>query len=274
MNSSPYIDLLKKVLVDYYHIGYKEYRPVVFKEPTWKMKLLVGLDKILQKRNYAVCSLVEFNKQNRIEGKDWPLRAETMIGLKRLDNIEFCVQQIIMDNIEGDFIETGVWRGGSVIFMKALLQEARISDRTVWVADSFEGLPKPDKTKYAADAEDLHYTRQELAISLERVRQNFEKYNLLDENVKFLKGWFKDTLPTAPVKKLALLRLDGDMYESTMDGLTNLYPKLSKGGFIIVDDWGAVPGCRLAVEDYRKANNILEEVKTVDWTGVYWRKEK
>jgi O-methyltransferase len=197
-----------------------------------------------------------------------------MVGMKRLDNIEFCFRQIVKDNIPGDFIETGVWRGGSVIFMKALLKNAGISDRTVWVADSFDGLPEPDESKYPADKGDGHHTERELAITQEQVKKNFEKYNLLDENVKFLKGWFKDTLPTAPINSLALLRLDGDMYESTMDGLTNLYPKLSKGGFLIVDDWGAVPGCQLAVKDYRAMHGITEEIKTIDWTGVYWRKER
>jgi len=109
--------------------------------------------------------------------------------------------------------------------------------------------------------------------SVKQVKNNFSKYGLLDDNVKFLKGWFKDTLPVAPINKLALLRLDGDMYESTMDGLVNLYPKLSKGGYIIVDDWGAVEGCKLAVLDYRKKHGITEEIITIDWTGVYWKKE-
>jgi hypothetical protein len=84
---------------------------------------------------------------------------------------------------------------------------------------------------------------------MEEVKKNFEKYNLLDNNVKFLKGWFKDTLPSAPIESLAILRLDGDLYESTMDGLINLYSKLSKGGFIIIDDWGAFPACKQAVKD-------------------------
>lgn len=96
----------------------------------------------------------------------------------------------------------------------------------------------------------------------------------MDEHVKFLKGWFKDTLPNAPISKLSLLRLDGDMYESTMDAITVLYPKLSIGGYLIVDDWGAVAGCKKAIEDYRKENNITEPIIEIDWTGVYWRKER
>jgi O-methyltransferase len=158
--------------------------------------------------------------------------------------------------------------------MKALIKEMNVSDRTVWVADSFEGLPVPDIQKYPADRGDQHARFGELAVSLETVKMNFEKYGLLDNQVKFLKGWFKDTLPAAPVQQLALLRLDGDMYESTMDGLVYLYPKLSSGGYIIIDDWGAVPACRKAAEDYRKLHDINEVIESIDWTGIYWKKEK
>ncbi len=106
---------------------------------------------------------------------------------------------------------------------------------------------------------------------MEQVQSNFRAYDLLDDQVVFLKGWFKDTLPTAPIEKLAILRLDGDMYESTMDGLNNLYDKLSPGGFCIVDDYG-LPGCKLAIDDYRKEHGITDVMIQVDWTGWYWRK--
>jgi O-methyltransferase len=141
------------------------------------------------------------------------------------------------------------------------------------VADSFEGLPRPDHIKYKADLNDLHYQKDELAISLEVVKKNFEKYDLLDDQVKFLKGWFKDTLPVAPIQKLSILRLDGDMYESTMDGMVNLYHKLSVGGFLIVDDYNVVRGCKQAINDFRETNNIKEEIKFIDWAGIYWKKE-
>ena len=94
----------------------------------------------------------------------------------------------------------------------------------------------------------------------------------MDDQVCFLKGWFKDTLPTAPIEKLAILRLDGDMYESTMDGLRSLYHKLSPGGFLIVDDYGAVDACREAVCDFRNEHGIDDEIVKIDWGGVYWQK--
>jgi len=273
MVKNNYIELLKNVLTDFHRIEFVEYKPIHFPAPTFKQKLMMDFDKYLAKRNYRICNTIAFNKETRMVGKDWPSHAETMIGIKRLDNIQFCVEQILKDNIPGDLIETGVWRGGAVIFMKALLENAGVNNRKVWVADSFEGLPKPNADKYKADAGDLHYTEQALAISLEQVKGNFEKYGLLDDNVKFLKGWFSETLPKAPIESLALLRLDGDMYESTMDGLVNLYPKLTSGGYIIIDDWGAVEGCRLAVNDYRQQHGITEEIITIDWGGVYWRKK-
>lgn len=157
--------------------------------------------------------------------------------------------------------------------MRAVLKAYDIKDRTVWVADSFEGLPAPDPAKYPADAGETWHLRHELRVSLEDVQRNFERYGLLDEQVKFLKGWFKDTLHKAPIANLSVLRLDGDLYESTMDALTALYPKLSIGGFVIIDDYG-IPseGCRLAVHDYRRTHDINDPIMDIDGWGVYWRR--
>ena len=208
----------------------------------------------------------------RMEGRIWPVIAHTMIGLKRLDNLEFCIEQVIAKGVPGDLIETGVWRGGATIFMRAMLKAYGVTDRYVWVADSFEGLPPPDEGNYPPDAGDRLHEARELAISLEQVKANFDKYGLLDDQVRFLKGWFRDTLPVAPIQRLAVLRLDGDMYQSTMDALVNLYPKLSQGGFVIVDDYGAIPACRQAVNDYRSADGITEHIRSIDWTGIFWQK--
>jgi len=272
--SSPYIALLKKVLIDFHETHTEDYRSINDFRENWKLKILYAIDKVLRKRQFAICKYFTYDKEKRMEGKDWPARADTMIGMKRLENIEFCFREIVKDNIPGDLIETGAWRGGATIFMRALLKDAGINNRTVWVADSFEGLPQPDEEKYNADKGDIHHRFKELAVSLETVQENFKKYGLLDEHVKFLKGWFKDTLPVAPIEKLAMIRLDGDMYESTMDGLVHLYPKLSKGGYLIIDDWGVLNSCKQAVVDYRTAHNITEEIKEIDWSGVYWRKQQ
>ncbi|HUQ75167.1 MAG TPA: TylF/MycF/NovP-related O-methyltransferase, partial [Burkholderiales bacterium] len=166
-----------------------------------------------------------FDPARRVEGRDWPEQAHTMIGIKRLDNLHFCVQDVLARGVPGDLIETGVWRGGAVILMRGVLKAYGVTDRTVWAADSFEGLPVPNAGQYPLDAGLDFHRFKELAVSLEQVQDNLRRYDLLDEQVRFLKGWFRDTLPGAPVQRLAVLRIDGDLYESTMDALTHLYPK-------------------------------------------------
>jgi hypothetical protein len=209
----------------------------------------------------------------RVEGRDWPANAHTMIGIHRLDNLHFCVEDVIARKVPGDLMETGVWRGGAAILMRAILKVNGVTDRRVWCADSFEGLPPPDPAKYPMDEKLTFSQFKELAVSLEEVQTNFRRYNLLDDQVRFLKGWFRDTLPGAPVERLAVLRMDGDLYESTMDALTALYPKVSRGGYVIVDDYGDVPACQQAVHDYWQRNGIQEEILRIDQAGVFWMKQ-
>jgi hypothetical protein len=195
----------------------------------------------------------------------------TMLSRRRLENIEFCLDTIVREDIPGDCIECGVWRGGAVIFMRGYFAALQVTDRTVWVADSFQGLPVPT----LAEDEGLDLSASShpmLAIDLDTVRNLFERYGLLDDQVRFLPGWFKDTLPSAPIQTLSLLRLDGDLYESTMDGLQSLYSRVALGGFIIVDDYGALPQCRKAVTDFRAQYNITTPIIEVDWTAIFWRR--
>ncbi len=208
----------------------------------------------------------------RGEGRDWPPTAETMIGTARLNNVLACCVAAVNEGIPGDFIETGVWRGGATILMRGVLEAMGDAQRWVWVADSFEGLPVPDSERYPAD-EGLDWSGVGvLKVDADAVRANFERYGLLDDRVRFLEGWFADTLPTAPVEQLAVLRLDGDLYESTMDALVHLEPKVSPGGFVIIDDHGGWEPCAQAVSDYRNRQGINSQIHEVDWTGVWWRK--
>lgn len=206
----------------------------------------------------------------REEGKDWPSRAHSMIGVKRMRNLRLLCEDVLAQGIRGDFAETGVWRGGACILMRGVLKAYQVSDRVVWCADSFQGLPRPS---YAQDEGDPHHTFAQLRVSLEEVRHHFGQYGLLDEQVKFLPGWFHETLPAAPIRELAILRLDGDMYGSTMEALSALYPRVSPGGFVIVDDY-ALPGCKQAIDDFRKAGSIADKIEAIDWTGVFWRKTR
>ena len=208
----------------------------------------------------------------RDEGRDWPPTAETMVGSQRLDCALRCCIDAVLDRVPGDFIETGVWRGGVTILMRGVLAALGDETRNVWVADSFEGLPVPDPERYPADAGLDWSGVGVLKVDADAVRANFDRYGLLDDRVRFLEGWFCDTLPDAPIDQLAVLRLDGDLYQSTMDALVSLEPKVSSGGFVVVDDYGGWQSCRAAVDDYRAERGITDPIQTVDWTGVYWRK--
>jgi len=207
--------------------------------------------------------------------------AISMLPLGRLDNIEYCVVDILENGVPGDLIETGVWRGGAAIFMRAVLKAYGVTDRSVWAADSFEGLPTPDAEKFPLEAKVqqgpvIQKAYNNLAVSLEEVRRNFQAYEMLDDQVHFLKGWFKDTLPAAPIRALAILRMDGDFYESTRDALVNLYDRLSVGGYAIVDDYGedSWTYCRKAVDEFREERGLDEPLVKVDSKCAYWRKAK
>jgi hypothetical protein len=207
--------------------------------------------------------------------------AVSMLPVRRLDHLQSCIEDVLAQGIVGDLIETGVWRGGATIFMRAALKAYGATDRTVWVADSFEGLPEPDAERFPLEAKAhqgsvMTKTYKHFAVGLEEVQRNFEAYGMLDDQVRFLKGWFKDALPNAPIEQLAILRLDGDFYESTRDVLVNLYDKLSIGGYAIIDDYGETSWtyCRKAVDEFRLERGIEEPLMPVDLKSFFWRKQR
>lgn len=275
MNKKPeqlYLDMMKKTLS--FSLWPEPLIPLEvynFLRSGPRRALVNAAVRALSGTNIRLAFVQNFTDEERQEGKVWPGYAHTMIGMKRLDNLQYCIETVLQEGIAGDLIETGVWRGGATIFMRAVLAAYGVDDRRVFVADSFEGLPKPDAA-HLADAGDQHHTITYLAVTREEVEDNFRKYDLLDDQVVFLQGWFKDTLPAAPIEKLAILRVDGDMYASTMDALDCLYPKLSVGGFCIIDDY-CLEGCRTAVDEFRKQHGIKSELKIIDFAGVFWRKD-
>lgn len=266
-----YCELLKRTLTRYtFGETWMPYRP---RPRTWRSLVYRPGHRLLRRRGLELVARFDYSAEARAQGRDWPPEAETMVGLKRLDNLESCIRDVLEQGVPGDMIETGVWRGGSCIFMRALLAAYGDADRCVWVADSFQGLPKP-RPDHADDVQDALWNQPFLAVSLEQVRENFRRYGQLDERVRFLPGWFEDTLPTAPVQRLSVMRLDGDMYDSTMIALRSLYPKLSVGGYVIIDDYHAVRGCKRAVDDFRAAHGIHDELRQVDWTCRYWQRTR
>ena len=267
-----YLDLMKRTLS--YALWPEPGVPVEtfnHRSTLLKKPLVAATARLLRAAGLQLVRLPRYSDEDRKAGKIHPMQAHTMIGMARLDNLQSCVERALADGVPGDLIETGVWRGGASIFMRAVLAAHGVTDRRVFVADSFAGLPPPDAEKYPHDRGDKHFKQTFLAVSRREVEENFRAYGLLDEQVVFLEGWFKDTLPAAPIERLAVMRLDGDMYGSTIEALEALYPKLSPGGFCVVDDY-ALAGCRRAVDDFRAANRIESPVERIDWSGVFWRK--
>lgn len=210
--------------------------------------------------------------ERRYTGLDWPQDplTLTMIGVARMQDIHNCVRDVIERGITGDLMECGVWRGGAAILMRRLLGVYGDTERKVWVADSFQGIP-PDASRNVLIDKGVDFAPADyIAVSLDQVQTNFENYGALDDQVKFLPGWFKDTLPDSPVQQIAVLRLDGDMYESTMDCLNALYDRIAPGGWLIVDDY-ALPTCRRAVDEFRALRGIRAPIEQTDWTGVRWQ---
>ncbi|MBX9587297.1 MAG: TylF/MycF family methyltransferase [Gammaproteobacteria bacterium] len=205
----------------------------------------------------------------------WHGRALSMCTITRLDSMFQFIFNTINNKVDGDIIECGVWRGGCAIYMQAILYILGRLDKKLFLADSYCGLPIPDteldkEMYYNSNVEDVN----RLFISEETVRDNFTRYNLLFDNVIFLKGWFKDTLPTDKIKSLSILRIDCDFYESTLTTLEQLYPKLSIGGYVVLDDYRLdICDEKKATDYYRKIHNIKEKIVHIDWQSSYWIKE-
>jgi Macrocin-O-methyltransferase (TylF) len=214
--------------------------------------------------------------QRRYKGLDWPTDAETMVGVERLTNVKTLALDVIERGIPGDFMECGIWRGGVGILMGAIIQQ-EAKGRRLFLADSFEGCPIPNPAQYPADTNDPHHTFGHLKVSSREVIENFRKYGLLPFNgLHVLEGWFKDTLRAALAdysRGLALLRLDGDMYESTIQALEAAYDRVTPGGYVILDDYHNIPNCRKAILDFRAKRRITTPIQSVDWCAVYWQKE-
>jgi O-methyltransferase len=261
-----YLNLLAKTLTA---IIYDESRWTVVENPRNPIKRII-IDQ-LRKRSLRLISDRPWNLELREAGEDWPLLCGlTMVGMKRLQNIRGCIEGVPFDNVPGDFVECGVWRGGSCIFARSVFDAHGASDRNVWVADSFEGMPKITSAKDKVDAD--YSGERALAVSLDQVKENFRKFDLLKDNVKFVKGWFSETLKVAPIGTIAVLRLDGDHYSSTMDALEALYEKVSPGGYIIIDDYNAFVGCKNAVHEFRERRDIDDPIVPIDNLAVFWRR--
>jgi hypothetical protein len=210
----------------------------------------------------------ETSDHERHNGKIWPQTALTMAGTKRLDNIRDLINLCDAEKINGDFVECGVWRGGASIFAAGVCKMNQ-NGRLIFACDSFEGLPKPKDTLDKIDPLHLFKFKDVLAVSQEQVWQNFSRFGL-EQNVQLFKGWFSDTLKKLPTKSIAILRADGDMFESTMD-ILGLYDRVTPGGFVIIDDYNAISACKQAVDGFISGKGI--QLMPIDEDAVYWKKK-
>jgi O-methyltransferase len=248
-----YLDLLKLALCDFVNAR------------TESVMLTIDHTGIFSKES------TEEDLGHRASGMHWSLHGLTMVGLKRLDDLQRCVESVVRDEVEGDLIEAGVWRGGASMLIRATL-DTLDDRRTVWLADSFEGFPEPDEETFPADgARDL--SRFDfLSASVEEVQSNFARLGL-DHDLRFVPGFFDETMPSLRGGSWSLIRLDSDTYESTLQALDSLYPGLSRGGYLLVDDYHLLPECKRAVDDFRLDHGISEPLESADWNSVRWRRE-
>ena len=209
----------------------------------------------------------------RATGNDWTYLGDTMTGSARLDNVRDLILDVVKSDVPGDYVETGVWRGGSSIFARGVLRALGQKHRKSFVCDSFKGLPPGDKSYHGGD-KGWDNTRY-LEVSSEVVAGNFNSAGLLDEKVIFAKGFFNDSMPVLvkSIDKLAIIRFDGDMYESAVDVLYHLYDKLSIGGYWIQDDWYGFPA-QDAAHEFFKVHGISPEIIRIDGLGAYWKKNE
>jgi hypothetical protein len=242
-NRDAYIDLIKRSITNY---GY------------------LGEDK----------SFDEFRASDHydLEASRWKIdplsRPLTLLTRKQLDLVEQAIISVEQRKVPGDFIEAGVWRGGVIVLMRALIDAHAIAGRRVVAADSFAGIPL--NTRARNDPVDGWSDRW--AASLSEVQKNIERFGLLDDRVDFTVGYFEDSLKSLAGRSFAVMRLDSDSYDSVETSLERLYPQLSYGGIAIIDDWH-LAGCKQAVMDYRARSGVRDDIQVHDG-NAYWVKQR
>ena len=186
------------------------------------------------------------------------------------------VEYIVKNNIPGDFVECGVWRGGSMMAVAHTLLRLGDTSRRLYLFDTFEGMPKPGEKDISFRGEDASITWRELNrgdangwcyASLEEVRRNMLSLGYEADKIHFVKGTVEQTLPSAAPDSIAMLRLDTDWYTSVRHELDHLFPRLTRGGVIIVDDYGHWEGARQATDEYIKEHNLPLLFNRIDYTA-------
>jgi len=191
----------------------------------------------------------------------------TMTSEERMHALYKSVEYTIDAKIPGDFVECGVWKGGSAMLIAYTLLELDVSNRKIWLYDTFEGMTQPTEYDYKEGNNKIHaedYSKKYYA-PLSEVKNNTALTKYPNDNIIFIKGKVEETIPKSKPFKIALLRLDTDWYESTKHELIHLFPLLSKNGVLIIDDYGSWAGSKKAVDEYFSDRKIL--LNRIDNTG-------
>jgi O-methyltransferase len=253
-----YLDLLKLCLCDL--VGACTSEVTWTGDKRWFNRQLTGDDQLA----------------GRAEGKDWTLNGLSMVGLRRLDDLQACAESVVRDEIEGDLIEAGVWRGGASILIRATVDSLGATDRIVWLADSFEGFPPPEQSGVAADRalETQLSGIDYFAPGLGAVKSYFARFGFSDR-VKFVPGFFEETLGQLGGRRWSLIRIDADTYSATKLALEALYPGVAVAGYVVLDDYFHpwLPECKKAIDDFRIEHHISEPIHKIDWNSGRWRRE-
>lgn len=237
------------------------------------------------KMGYSVTKINKFTNSGCNDIKDsefWEIynlcKPYTMTTVERMYALYNSVIYILTNNIKGDFVECGVWRGGSSMLVARMLFNRNVRDRKIYLYDTFEGMSEPtanDVDLSGRDASILlkeYENEKETSVwclaDIDDVKNNMKKTGFFEQNIVYVKGKVEDTIPNqSPDRDIALLRLDTDWYESTKHELNFLFPKLLERGVLIIDDYGHWTGCRKAIDEYFAENNIPILLNRIDYTG-------
>jgi len=201
----------------------------------------------------------------------------TMTSPERIKVLLDSVRYVVDNNLEGDYVECGVWKGGSTLAVASLLHSLKIDDKQLWLYDTFEGMSEPtdfDQDLQGRKAKD-RLTKEDKKTSwvwafsgLEEVKKTMNLSKYPNSKITYVKGKVEDTLlKQKQPEKISILRLDTDWYESTKIELELLFPKVVKGGIVIIDDYGHWKGSKKAVDEYIKNNSLTVFLSRIDYTG-------
>ena len=205
-------------------------------------------------------------------------RGETMTSLERMYGLWSATRYVVENELAGDFVECGVWRGGSVMLMALTLLRRGDTTRDLWLYDTFRGMTAPtdDDVQVMSGRAALEILRDQPRTpedpfwgiaSREAVEENLRRTGYPFERFRFVEGDVMTTLPETAPSRIALLRLDTDWYTSTRHELEHLYPRLVPGGVLIIDDYGYWRGARKATDEYLATLQPRPFLHRIDYTG-------